>query len=149
LVATGGSVSSVPDGAGGCHFTVLTVEFEDIPPFDCGLANIGFSDLSIDNNGNSMEVVVSPSGGAMSGNQSIIVNGTAAGTSPLGVIDPTPIEDLEGILPEGSVTYATDRASSSYDDDTTLVAAASPVVSGVTINISLTGLRGELTFAAP
>lgn len=151
ITATGGTVCVVDDGAGDYFYVVESITFEDLPPVECGDAVVGISDLSLENTGDGMEVVVPQGGGTLDGNQSIVVHGTVSGTIVLfGFridIPPTELEDFTGVLPEAEVAFGVDDTSATYADDMTVIATAMPEVMGQTISVTLTGLNGALTFA--
>ena len=148
ITATGGTVCVVDDGAGGYYYTVDTIALEDVPPITCGLAEVGIDNMSIVNLGDGMEVVVPQAGGAMTGNQSVQVQGDVSGTALGMPLPPTPLMDFDGVLPEGDAAFGASDTTATWADDTTVVATAMPeVVMGITVTVTLTGLDGSLTFA--
>ena len=146
IVALGGTVCVDDDGAGGYHYTVELLTFEDFQPVSCGAAQLGLSSLSIANTGDYTEVVVPQAGGDMAGNQSIEILGDAFGSSLLGKIEPTPLEGFVGNLPEGSGSADATTTTVVYGDDVTVLATGMPEVSGQMLTVNITGLSGTLEF---
>ncbi len=147
ITATGGTICAVDDGAGNYLYTVETITLEDVPPLQCGLlAMVGLSNLSIANLGDGTEVLVPQAGGAAVGNQPIVVLGDVEGTAIGMPIGPTPLADFSGVLPEGVVAFGADDTTVTYADTSTLVATATPEVSGQEVTVTLTGLTGSLTY---
>jgi hypothetical protein len=148
ITATGGTICTVDDGNGGYYYTVETIALTDVPPMTCGLADVGLSNISINNIGNYMEVVVPQASGSMTGNQSVTISGDVEGTALGNPIGPTPVEDFNGVLPEGGVLFGAGDTTVTYSDNSTVVATAMPeVAAGISVTITLTGLNGSLTFA--
>jgi hypothetical protein len=148
ITVTGGTICAVDDGADGYFYTVETLTLEDVPPVNCGLANVGLSNMSIVNIGDGMEVVVPQQGGPMVGNQSIDVQGDVEGTALGMPIGPTPLMMFQGVLPEGEAAFGAGDTTATYADDSTVIATAMPEVSpGIVVTVTLTGLDGSVTFA--
>ncbi len=148
ITATGGTVCAIDDGAGGYFYTVETIALEDVPPVTCGAAEVGITNMSIVNLGDGMEVVVPQAGGAMTGNQSVQVQGDVSGTALGNQLPATPLMDFDGVLPEGDAAFGGADTTVSWADDMTVVATAMPeVIPGISVTVTLTGLDGSLTFA--
>lgn len=148
ITATGGTICASDDGAGGYFYTVETLTLEDVPPVQCGLAEVGLTNMSVVNTGNFAEVVVPQAGGAMVGNQSIDVQGDVEGTALGMPIGPVPLMMFQGVLPEGNVEFGTGDTTPTYADEVTVIATAMPeVAAGIMVTVTLTGLTGSVTFA--
>ncbi|MCH9687138.1 MAG: hypothetical protein K0V04_37225 [Deltaproteobacteria bacterium] len=148
ITATGGTVCAVDDGAGGFDYTVETIALMDVPPVTCGLAEVGLTNLSIQNTGDGMEVTVPQAGGPMAGNQSISVLGDVEGTALNMPVGPVALTDFNGVLPEGDVEFGGGDTTVTYADNSTVIATSMPeVIPGVAVTVTLTGLTGSLTFA--
>ncbi len=154
LKATGGSVCAADDGSGGFHFTVEFVSVEDIPALKCGTgilsADVGLQGVSLANGGNRMEVVVGKLGGAMAGNQTVVINGSVVGVALNNPIGPVALDNFTGVLPEGEVSFGANDTTVTYADTSTVVGTAQPEIDvgiPVDVNIELKGLTGSLTFA--
>ena len=149
LEATGGTVCFASDGADGAYYTVETVGLENIGPLSCGIAEVSLLNVSLANAGDGTEVVIGKLGGAMTGNQTIAVNGDVSGTAFGQNIDAA-LSDFTGVLPEGEVAFGVGDTTVTYDDSSTEVATASPdfdtPIGSRSVTITLTGLRGSLTF---
>lgn len=148
ITVTGGTICASDDGAGGYFYTVETLALEDVPPVNCGLAQVGLTNLGIVNTGDGLEVVVPQNGGQMTGNQSIDVQGDVEGTALGMPVGPAPLEMFSGMLPEGEVEFGADDTTVTYDDTNTVIATAMPeVMPGLAVTVTLTGLTGSVTFA--
>lgn len=148
ITAVGGTICASDDGAGGYYYTVESLELEDVPPVNCGLAQVGLTNLGIINTGDGLEVVVPQNGGQMTGNQSIDVQGDVEGTALGMPVGPAPLEMFSGVLPEGEVEFGADDTTVTYDDTNTVIATAMPeVMPGLAVTVTLTGLTGSVTFA--
>ena len=148
LTVTGGTICASDDGAGGYFYTVESLALEDVPPVNCGLAQVGLTGLGIINTGDGLEVVVPQGGGEMTGNQSIDVQGDVEGTALGMPVGPAPLEMFSGVLPEGDVEFGADDTTVTYDDTVTVIATAMPeVMPGLAVTVTLTGLTGSVTFA--
>ena len=151
LTATGGSICAADDGNGGYYYTVEEITLTDIIDFDCSGSVLSLTDVSIVGAGNGSDVVVPQAGGDMTGEQPIQIVATISGEALGQTIDPMPLEDFSGVLPEGSASFDGSATTASYSDNSTTVATAAPEVEApfigaITINVTLTGLNGSLTF---
>lgn len=148
ITVTGGQICTLDDGAGGFYYVVETLELDDVPPVTCGLAEIGITNMAIINTGDGMEVVVPAGGGDMAGNQSIQVQGDVEGMALGMPVGPVPLMDFNGSLPEGTADFGADDTTVTYMDDSTEIAFAQPEVGpGISVDVTLTGLNGTVTFA--
>lgn len=147
ITVTGGTICAVDDGAGGYFYTVESLALEDVPPVNCGLADVGLTNLGIVNTGDGQEVVVPQNGGQMTGNQSIDVQGDVEGMALGMPVGPAPLEMFSGVLPEGEVEFGGTDTTVTYDDTVTVIATAMPeVMPGLAVTVTLTGLTGSVTF---
>lgn len=147
ITVTGGTICAVDDGAGGYYYTVETLTLADVPQMQCGIAQLGLNDVSIEDIGDGMEVVVDQAGGTMTGNQSITVHGEVEGMVVVTPIGPSPLMMFDGNLPEGDVEFGADDTTVTYADDMTVIATAMPEFEGMAITVTLTGLDGTITLA--
>jgi len=148
ITATGGTICVADDGAGGSYHTVEAIEFMDVPPMECGIAQVELLNLSIQNTGDLMEVVVPVDGGAMMGNQSTTVVVDVAVRSDVGNLVPTPVADFDGSLPQGEVAFGDGDTTLTYvAEDTVVATTVFEVAPGFEVTMTLTGLDGSLTFA--
>jgi hypothetical protein len=133
-------------GGGNSNIAVEALFFEDVPAQQCSaLAQLGLSNVSITNIGDGTEVTFPTTGGAMTGNQPVQLNGNASG-SALGSPINEPLTDFTGSLPEGDVTVASGVHTVAFADDSHVLASGMPEVAGQTLTVSIVGLNGDLTF---
>lgn len=148
ITAVGGEISSVSDGAGGCNVTIESITFQDVPPTACGGAMLSITGLILAGSGTGTDTTSPAGGGTILGTQPIVINGTVSGTGiPIvGDLAPTELADFGGSLPGGgTVTYGANDITMAYANTNHQLAMASPMVSIITVDITLTGLTGSLT----